>query len=190
MRFIAECFEQCARRYPEYMNDTKYTVAGGDGSASEMTSAEGYFLREYTRFRHQDPLGRTLVPSGISLVHVNTRIPDALVTGPWDDESLPKLYWLICARAATGDDNGSGNGNGGYQEDQTWELPYKGVETAFALSATRPEIAVPALALLKHTIPWLEWPRDKEGEVQDMIRRVMEREEVNRHHHHRHHVEA
>ncbi|OTB08314.1 hypothetical protein M426DRAFT_316941 [Hypoxylon sp. CI-4A] len=50
-------------------------------------------------------------------VHRDTRIPDELLSGPWDIADLQKLFWLV-------------RGGASLSPDQTWELTYQGLRTA------------------------------------------------------------
>ncbi|OAA60150.1 hypothetical protein ISF_06160 [Cordyceps fumosorosea ARSEF 2679] len=64
------------------------TGAGGFGDFD----AARYFDETYRQFlRHPSAPPRTLVRN----VHPDTRLPTALVTGPWDDEARRRLLWLV-----------------------------------------------------------------------------------------------
>ncbi len=159
--FIAQCFEQYVRRFPQFMGGRdifgglKSEIHGQDAGGpvngiidGEMTPAERSFMIHYDKFSREGIFGdlsdRTSTDR-INLVHCKTRIPDALLTGPWDEESLRKLYWVLCAGAC-------------YQDDQTWELQFQGIETALDHLSVSKSQAVSAMAMLRHTIDWLDWP--------------------------------
>lgn len=173
MRFITQCFEQCARIFPQSMEgrdifgdlnmafddeDAKVTV---EDAAGEMNATERCFMVQFATFvskkRAVDKwVSLRVVIDSISMVHYKARIPDDLITGPWDDEALKKFFWLTRVGAC-------------FQEDQTWELAYTGLETALKQRHEPNGRAISALMLLERTIAELKWPTDKLTEAHKLI---------------------
>ncbi|RYP07443.1 hypothetical protein DL765_009154 [Monosporascus sp. GIB2] len=184
MRFIAECFEQCVRQYPDIMashdifgdlvddeddgngnengaeesgagkngakeNDAEETGAQENGAQEkEVTAAERCFLRHYAAFRGRERVVDTALltrSDQVAMVETDTRIPDALLAGPWDEEALKKLYWLVRAGVRV-------------QDDQTWELTYPGFRLAVEDGLRDDGFGMSVLALFKHLGVWLSWP--------------------------------
>ncbi|RYO89609.1 hypothetical protein DL766_000431 [Monosporascus sp. MC13-8B] len=187
MRFIAECFEQCVRQYPDIMashdifGDLVDDEEDGNGNGvagvaapeeadengveengaqeTEVTTAERCFLRHYAAFRGGGrAVDAALLTRSdlVTMVEARTRIPDALLAGPWDEEALKKLYWLVraCARV---------------QEDQTWELTYPGFRLAVEGGLSDDGFGMSALALFKHLGVWLSWPPHVLGEAYELV---------------------
>ncbi|RYP66978.1 hypothetical protein DL771_007474 [Monosporascus sp. 5C6A] len=171
MRFIAECFERCVRQYPDIMashdifgdlvdeeedgsgNGVAEVAAPGEADEigaeeTDVTAAERCFLRHYAAFRDGERVVDTALltrSDRVAMVETDTRIPDALLAGPWDEEALKKLYWLVRAGARV-------------QDDQTWELTYPGFRLAVEDGLSYDDFGMSALALFKHLGVWLSWP--------------------------------
>lgn len=116
--------------------------------AAEMNSAERYFMDHYATFMGEDRIvDKALLTRDmdeqISMVHSKTCIPEALITGPWDDEALKKFYWLVRSGAR-------------YQDHQTWELGFNGLEMALGDCDKHDSPGTSALVLLRDTISWTD----------------------------------
>ncbi|KAI0434842.1 hypothetical protein F5Y09DRAFT_190266 [Xylaria sp. FL1042] len=101
------------------------------GTANTSNDAEGaksYFRHDYEAFRqignNPDYYNDWLDPaerhdSTWIDVHRSTQIPDDLITGPWDESSLQKLFWLVQAGARL-------------SSSQTWEVTCEGFSNAMS----------------------------------------------------------
>ncbi|RYP47886.1 hypothetical protein DL768_006147 [Monosporascus sp. mg162] len=181
MRFIAECFELCVRQYPDIMvsHDIFGDLVGdedgqGNGVAeaatpeeadesgaeeTEVTAAERCFLRHYAAFRGGERIVDTALltrSDQVTMMETETRIPDALLAGPWGEEALKKLYWLVRAGARV-------------QDDQTWELTYPGFRLAVEDGLSDDGFGMSALALFKHLGVWLSWPPHVLEEAYELV---------------------
>ncbi|RYP47097.1 hypothetical protein DL769_011341 [Monosporascus sp. CRB-8-3] len=126
---------------------------------TEATAAERCFLRHYAAFRGGQRVVDTALltrSDQVAMVETNTRIPDALLAGPWDEEALKKLYWLVRAGARV-------------QDDQTWELTYPGFRLAAEDGLSDDGFGMSALALFKHLGVWLPWPPHVLEEAYELV---------------------
>jgi hypothetical protein len=76
------------------------------------------------------------------LVHRSTEIPDRLITGPWDEGSLKKFFWLVQAGARL-------------SPSQTWEVTREGFHNALS-DRHSPNLTV--IRLLHILCAFQEWP--------------------------------
>ncbi|KAI0487341.1 hypothetical protein F4859DRAFT_252025 [Xylaria cf. heliscus] len=107
---------------------SSYTGSGATVGIGDIKEARCYFHHDYNAFRNIEHL-RTLSggaeylteynPSTWIEVHMSTKIPDDLVTGPWDEGSLQKFFWLVQAGARL-------------SSDQTWEITREGFNNALS----------------------------------------------------------
>ncbi|KAI1813162.1 hypothetical protein GGS20DRAFT_554686 [Poronia punctata] len=74
-------------------------------------------------------------------VHPHTEVPDELITGPWDEKALRKLFWLVQAGARP-------------SPNCTWELSIEGFHNALS----DPKITFIALRLLLGMGVFHDWP--------------------------------
>lgn len=177
MRFITQCFDQCARIFPEPMRGCdifgELNVTSDDGDAKvvvedpagEMNAAE-QFMVQFTTFVDKENWGQsrwTSHPVDLNsshMFHPKTRIPDALITGPWDNEALKKFFWLTRVGAC-------------FQEDQTWELAFTGLQIALEERYQPDGRGLCAMLLLERTIDELKWPDDKVEAAHRMVHRLL-----------------
>ncbi|CAJ2504230.1 Uu.00g116240.m01.CDS01 [Anthostomella pinea] len=142
--FILDCFDLWVRRHArdrpfEHIKiwgnsesaDDGATAESSDGT-SKVREAKYYFLHDYHAFRQVEEHETSataaaylqeLAPASWIEVHRDTRIPDDLLTGPWNDEALQKLFWLVRAGARL-------------SPEQTWEITQEGFQNA--VSDTKP----------------------------------------------------
>lgn len=112
-------------------------------SEDETIPAEGvrrYFFRDYTAFK--GTAERSRWTQDLIQVHAETRIPDALLTGPWNEGDVQKLFWLVWAGARLA-------------ASQTWELTTEGFVNATAMSNTRSSTIIRIFLELS---VFAEWP--------------------------------
>lgn len=137
---ILDCWDVWVRRHarirpyehvPLWGNPKEPLSYAGSGvtvGISNIKEARCYFYQDYQAFRnveHQSSYAGGLEfrmdnnPSTWVEVHRSTEIPEDLVSGPWDDGSLQKLFWLVQAGARL-----SGH--------QTWEVTREGFRNAIS----------------------------------------------------------
>jgi hypothetical protein len=134
-------------------------VAANVAAVEENKSVRHYFEEDYRAFTN-DPcrkwslaLGRIQAidhrsyPTWIE-VHPKTRIPDSLLTGPWDDAAQRKFFWLV-------------RGGSGLQADQTWELTLEGFHKAVDVSgkSSGGRINLSTILLLFYIGAFSSWPK-------------------------------
>ncbi|KAI1504995.1 hypothetical protein F5X99DRAFT_405630 [Biscogniauxia marginata] len=133
--FILNCWDHWVRRHARDRHFEHIKIWGDPESLDTDTlvetsnSVQGgrhYFFHDYNAFREVERLNQPdLVakfrhgqePVAWIEVHPDTRIPDHLLTGPWNEEALQKLFWLVRAGARL-------------SPDQTWELTLQGFQNA------------------------------------------------------------
>ncbi|KAH9884866.1 hypothetical protein F4778DRAFT_522866 [Xylariomycetidae sp. FL2044] len=126
--FILQCWELWARRnardrfypYPEARNPPApgsfESSAICPSHAGEVSGPSEIFLHDYNLcLQSLDVADYTEILQCVNLieVHRDTRIPDRLLTGPWDEEAVQKLFWLVRAGARL-------------SPEQTWEVTLQG----------------------------------------------------------------
>ncbi|KAI1125771.1 hypothetical protein F5Y10DRAFT_224310 [Nemania abortiva] len=131
---------------------------------SDIKEARCYFYHDYGAFRHEKmiPLGSRelgMFPfHGPWIeVHRSAEIPDDLITGPWDEGSLQKLFWLMQAGARL-------------SPNQTWEVTLEGFRNA---TSDRNAPNMTALKLLHVLGAFLNWPKHIREEEKQKVRGVM-----------------
>ncbi|KAI2639405.1 hypothetical protein GGS21DRAFT_429275 [Xylaria nigripes] len=127
-----------------------YTGTGVAVGVSGIKEARYYFYHDYEAFRNIEQMNSyTAADSYLSErcttwieVHRSTQIPDELLTGPWDEKDLQKLFWLIQAGARL-------------SPDQTWELTCEGYREA-TLDPCSPNVTV--IRILRSLDAFRKWP--------------------------------
>ncbi|KAI1635994.1 hypothetical protein F4809DRAFT_416991 [Biscogniauxia mediterranea] len=176
--FILKCWDLWVHRYAKHRHfeHTKIWSSpespSADMPAATPDNAQGarhYFFQDYHDFRQVEKLNR---PDLVALyhrgqraatwieVHPNTRIPDSLLMGPWSEEALQKLFWLVRAGARL-------------SPDQTWELTLQGFHNAIAdPTPTSGSLNLTVLRLfdiLKAFETWPQYIREEELEKIDRV---------------------
>ncbi|KAI0013772.1 hypothetical protein F4779DRAFT_638926 [Xylariaceae sp. FL0662B] len=174
--FILECWDLWVRRYAKdrpfhhvKIWDKPGTVAGDTttgnraDSVNSVGKAKDYFFHDYAAFcqvttssgiRHEQNT-ITLIE-----VHSETRIPDTLLTGPWDEAALQKLFWLVRAGARLA-------------PDQTWEITLEGFHDA--ITDTNPpsgDINLTFVRLLDTLAAFETWPKHVVAEEYEKAERI------------------
>ncbi|KAI5925786.1 hypothetical protein F4810DRAFT_708299 [Camillea tinctor] len=140
------------------------------GIYDDTQGARRYFFQDYHDFRQVEELKR---PDLVALyhrgqrsvtwieVHPNTRIPDFLLMGPWNEEALQKLFWLVRAGARL-------------SPDQTWELTLQGFHNAIddANPSTTGSLNLTVLRLFDILKAFETWPQYIRQEEYDKIDRM------------------
>ncbi|KAI1427403.1 hypothetical protein F5Y12DRAFT_170213 [Xylaria sp. FL1777] len=111
------------------INPISYTGSGITTGLSDIKEARCYFYHDYHAFRNveqQSFYGKISRPersrrlwSTRIEVHRSTEIPDDIITGPWDESSFQKLFWLVQAGARL-------------SSAQTWEITHEGFRNAIS----------------------------------------------------------
>jgi hypothetical protein len=57
-------------------------------------NARACFEADYAHFKRYPPFQAESIPWQTQDVHPRARLPASLITGPWDDEKLQRLFWL------------------------------------------------------------------------------------------------
>jgi hypothetical protein len=119
--------------------DTVNKLDDDPGGINNFKSARQYFLHDYDAFCSN--VNDQLPPLGDETswieVHLDTHIPERLLTGPWNEEDTQKLFWLYRAGARLSD-------------EQTWEVTLEGYRHAMATETNPPtgNINLPVIRLL------------------------------------------
>ncbi|KAI0447231.1 hypothetical protein F4803DRAFT_361915 [Xylaria telfairii] len=130
---------------------SSYTGSGATIGISNIKEARFYFYHDYNAFRdveHMDYLSWSEYlsapnPSTWVEVHKSTAIPDDLLTGPWDEGSLQKFFWLV-------------QGGVRLSSVQTWEVTREGFRCA-VWDQRAPNLTV--VRLLSNLGAFQKWPR-------------------------------
>ncbi|KAI0405482.1 hypothetical protein F4802DRAFT_597038 [Xylaria palmicola] len=168
---ILDCWDIWVRRHArnlpfqhfplwgEPLKPNAYTGSGVAVGISDIKESRYYFYHDYNAFRnveHQSNYSgyhSERNPSTWIQVHRSTEIPDDLLTGPWVEDSLQKLFWLVQAGARL-------------SAAQTWEVTSEGFRNAIS-DRHAPNLTV--IRLLHILGAFQEWP----GHVQkDECRRL------------------
>lgn len=125
----------------------------GNGNGS-LPSLKRYFTQDYEAFC-QEASGKWLFRGDEALqsdvyarwawLHRNTRIPDGLITGPWDEGAQMKLFWLL-------------RGGARLESDQTWEITLEGYRNAVADESSFAGPNLPLLRMLNMLGAFGSWP--------------------------------
>ncbi|KAK8099261.1 uncharacterized protein PG998_012502 [Apiospora kogelbergensis] len=179
--FITECWDLWVKRHgrnrfyqheklwgnPDTANRLDCGGGPDDSKGSTPLSGMAYFLHDYDSFVAKSAHDMTYLGDHTSLieVHCDTEIPEKLLTGPWDEESVKKLFWLVRAGARL-------------SATQTWEVTLEGYHTALAEETEPPtgRINIPVIRLLLKLGGADHWPKNvlsKElGDLFERTRRV------------------
>lgn len=174
---ILDCRDIWVRRYARNLpfqhiplwgnpiEPSPYTGSGATIGVSDIKEARFYFYHDYNAFRNiehmnssswseysTDPNSSTWVE-----VHKSTEIPDDLLTGPWDEGSLQKLFWLV-------------QGGARLSSVQTWEITREGFRCAI-WDQRVPNLTV--VRLLNILGAFQEWPSGVRREECQKINYVM-----------------
>lgn len=175
---ILDCWDIWVRRharnlpfeyFPFWGNPTcPVSYRGSDDTVgiSRIKESRCYFYHDYDAFRNVEHhnaysehveyrLARS--PNTWIEVHGLTKIPDGLITGPWDEGSLQKFFWLVRAGARL-------------SPDQTWEVTHEGFLNAIS-DQYAPNMTV--IQLLHTLDAFKKWPRHLKGEEFDKIESIM-----------------
>lgn len=82
-------------------------------------------------------------------VHCDTEIPEKLLTGPWNEDAVKKLFWLVRAGARL-------------SATQTWEVTLEGYHSALSEETVPPtgRINIPVIRLLLKLGGTDHWPKN------------------------------
>ncbi|KAI1744572.1 hypothetical protein F4680DRAFT_405335 [Xylaria scruposa] len=158
-------------QYPALWGDpiepNPYTGSDTAVGMSDMEEARFSFYRDYNAFRNIECLSTYSEASkyyksesnpDIRIeVHRFTEIPDDLLTGPWDEASLQKFFWLVQAGACL-------------STGQTWEVTREGFSNAMSDQCT-PNLTV--IRLLNILGAFMTWPSYVRKQEYDNIDNVM-----------------
>ncbi|KAH6647065.1 hypothetical protein BKA67DRAFT_425405 [Truncatella angustata] len=149
INFILDCLDSWVYRFARNRffqhqklwgdPDSQHQLDDDSGDYGNFKSARQYFLHDYDAFcsnLDDDLPPPDLQPSWME-VHHETQIPDSLLTGPWDEDAMQKLFWLVRAGARL-------------SADQTWETTLEGFHNAMANDAELKvgNVNLPVLRLL------------------------------------------
>ncbi|KAF2962835.1 hypothetical protein GQX73_g10739 [Xylaria multiplex] len=132
----------------------------------DIEEAGHYFFQDYHAFRTVERLSsyseglKYRTERNLSTwieVHRSTEIPDDLVTGPWSESSLQKLFWLVRAGARL-------------SPSQTWEITREGFRNAMS-DRYIPNLS--AIRLLHILGAFRDWPKHVRNEEFHRIDSVM-----------------
>ena len=144
-------------------------LSGGAGSNGEVTAEkpEDYFMAHFNTFATtaQDFSRMKLVRPSVNqmnMVHPETLIPEALVVGPWDEESIKKLFWLIRSGARLG-------------SNHTWEDTSRGFDAALEDFDGNGIWALMMLSYVTSTRIWMEWPMHVLKEAAESTKKLWQR---------------
>ncbi|KAI0548506.1 hypothetical protein F4679DRAFT_596764 [Xylaria curta] len=157
-------------QYPALWGDpvepNSYTASGAVVGMGDMKEARSSFYRDYNAFRNIERLSTYSEasryrsernPNTRIEVHRFTEIPDDLLTGPWDEASLQKLFWLV-------------QGGARLSPGQTWEVTLEGFSNAMS-DECAPNLTV--IRLLDILGAFLKWPGYVRKQEYDKIDTVM-----------------
>lgn len=171
---ILDCWDIWVRRYarnlafeyfPLWGNPTRpisYMGSNDTVGISRIKESRCYFYHDYSAFRnveHQSAYSEEAEyrlahrPNTWIEVHRLTKIPDSLISGPWDEGSLQKFFWLVRAGARL-------------SPDQTWEVTREGFLNAIA---DRYAPNMTAIRLLHSLGAFQDWPKYVKEEEFDKI---------------------
>ncbi|KAJ8121494.1 hypothetical protein ONZ43_g2067 [Nemania bipapillata] len=156
------------------LHSSPCTGSGATIGISNIKEARYYFYHDYYAFRNVECLGASYwgaeyrkEDDPITWIDINksTVIPDDLITGPWDDGSLQKLFWLIQAGARL-------------SPSQTWELTREGFCNALS-NQNAPNLTV--MRILNILGAFQDWPvhvRQEEFYKVDAIMDILREDNV------------
>ncbi|KAI0187992.1 hypothetical protein EV127DRAFT_498346 [Xylaria flabelliformis] len=145
---------------------SSYTSFSDAAGISDIKEARSSFYHDYNAFRNIERLGTHSEsvkyssernPSTWIEIHRSTEIPDDLLTGPWDEGSLQKYFWLVQAGARL-------------SSGQTWEITREGFSNAIS-DQRAPNLTV--IRLLNILGAFQKWPRYVREEEYHRIDNIM-----------------
>ncbi|KAI0913788.1 hypothetical protein F4823DRAFT_621981 [Ustulina deusta] len=154
------------------ISPVSHTGSGGTVGISDIKEARWYFYHDYHAFRNverQSSYSEGLEfrternPSTWIEVHASTEIPDDLITGPWDESSLQKLFWLVQAGARL-------------SSGQTWEVTREGFRNATSDQYAPNLTAIRLLHILAAFQNWPRHVRHEEFHKIDVIMPILKRD--------------
>ncbi|KAI1156301.1 hypothetical protein F4825DRAFT_322279 [Nemania diffusa] len=168
IEMILDCRDiwvQCHAQYAPFnyvplwgdpINPSSYTGSGVTVGISNIKDFRCYFYNDYDAFgnvEYQNTFSEKEYRKEHNHetwieVHRSTEIPDHLITGPWDEGSLQKLFWLVQAGARL-------------SPNQTWEDTLRGFRNAIYDQDAPNFTAVRLLSILG---AFREWPRRVQDE--------------------------
>ncbi|RWA11960.1 hypothetical protein EKO27_g3151 [Xylaria grammica] len=143
-----------------------YTGSDATVGISNIREARCYFYHDYHAFRNVEQQSSYTEgleyraernPSTWIEVHKSIEIPDDLITGPWDEYSLQKFFWLVQAGAHL-------------SSGQTWEVTRQGFHNAIS---DRHAPNLTAIRLLHILGAFHSWPRHVRKEEFHKVDSVM-----------------
>ncbi|KAI1111853.1 hypothetical protein F5Y14DRAFT_288181 [Nemania sp. NC0429] len=161
---ILDCWDLWVRRHARHrpfehlslwgkpIEPISYTGSGVTVGISHIKEARCYFYHDYHAFRNVEkqndyagglPFRLDNFARSWVQVHRFTEIPEDLLTGPWDEGSLQKLFWLVQAGARL-------------SAHQTWEVTLEGFHNAIS-DKYAPNLTV--LRLLRFLDAFMKWPK-------------------------------
>ncbi|KAI1335357.1 hypothetical protein F5Y15DRAFT_252773 [Xylariaceae sp. FL0016] len=170
---ILDCWDAWVRRYAnqrlfQHVGIWNAPCTADDGDMTHG-NARQYFLHDYCAFRQiecQDDtesavdFQRELNTVTRIEVHKDTQIPDQLLVGPWTDDTLQKLFWLVRAGARL-------------SSEQTWEVTLQGFQNA--IIDTYPpsgQVNLTIVRLLDTLEAFKTWPKYIVAEEYSKVDRV------------------
>ncbi|KAK8024128.1 hypothetical protein PG993_012194 [Apiospora rasikravindrae] len=162
--FIMECWDLWVKRHGRDRFFQHQKLWGSPDTPNRLDSSDpdglegspppsgmAYFLHDYDSFVAKSAHNMTYLGDHTSLieVHCDTEIPDKLLTGPWDEAAVKKLFWLVRAGARL-------------SATQTWESTLEGYHTALSEETEPPtgRINVPVIRLLLKLGGTDHWPKN------------------------------
>ncbi|KAI1434816.1 hypothetical protein GGR50DRAFT_377712 [Xylaria sp. CBS 124048] len=130
--------------------NSSVTGVGGAVEVNDNNKARDTFYSAYRTFRGVELLSTRLGVEYYMIYNVNTwievhrstEIPDKLITGPWGEKDLQKLFWLVHSGAHL-------------SPSQTWEVTLEGFRNAMS-APHAPNLT--AMRLLHILTAFQEWP--------------------------------
>ena len=144
-------------------------LSEGNGSHSDAAAEkpEDYLVAHFNAFANRAKVFNseiTIRPSmkHINMVHPETLVPEALVVGPWDDESIKKLFWLIRSGARP-------------EGSHTWEVTSRGFDAALENFDGNGIWALEMFSQAARPKLWGEWPMHVLEEAEKLTMKVKRR---------------
>ncbi|KAI0458445.1 hypothetical protein F5B21DRAFT_431640 [Xylaria acuta] len=150
---------------------SSYTGSGATVGISDIKEARCYFYHDYNAFRNiehpstyspEAEYRTERSPSTWIEVHRSTEIPDDLLTGPWDEGSLQKFFWLV-------------QGGARLSSGQTWEVTREGFSNAISDQHAPNLTAIRLLDILGAFQKWPRYVRGEEFRKIDTALRILKR---------------
>ncbi|KAI3327018.1 hypothetical protein HD806DRAFT_380079 [Xylariaceae sp. AK1471] len=181
---ILDCWDIWVRRHAQNLpfehiplwgtpiTPSYYTDSGVATGVSHIKEARCYFYHDYHAFRNVEQ--QSTYSAGVLYraernaytwieVHRSTEIPDGLITGPWDEGSLQKFFWLVQAGARL-------------SPGQTWEVTREGFHNALSDECAPNLTAIRLLHILGAFQEWPKHVRQEEFRKVDVIMPALQKE--------------